>query len=269
MKKLIKEITPFWILNKYRAYKTMSVRREFEEQIKGDNVHCPICNSKFKIFGNFGLNDRTNALCYNCRSLERHRLLFLFLQKNQDLFLNLDRPTRLLHFAPEKAFFDYFSNIPDLDYYPCDLSPEQYKFGVSKEVYKVDISSIHFDDNYFDFILCNHVLEHIPDDVQAMSELFRVMNKGGSGIFQVPVEYSRSVTYEDKNIISPEERLKAFGQTDHVRRYGTDYKNRLEKVRFKVDEINYVSQFSTEDIFKYGLDNSGMIYLCKKIDNLK
>jgi SAM-dependent methyltransferase len=268
MKNWIKGISPTWILKKYRDQKVARDRDEFERKTKGDAVFCPICNSSFKIFGNFGLKNRTNAVCYNCQSLERHRLLYLFFQENLELFSNSDRPARVLHFAPEKAFFEYFSNIPDLNYFPCDLFPENYKSDPTKKVYTVDITNIDFEDNYFDFILCNHVLEHIPDDKRAMSELYRVMSKDGSGIFQVPIDYSRSVTYEDWNIISPEEREKAFGQNDHVRWYGNDYKNRLEKVGFKVDEIDYASKYSTDEIFKFGLAKSEMIYLCRKTGSL-
>ncbi|MEX2512901.1 MAG: methyltransferase domain-containing protein [Cyclobacteriaceae bacterium] len=268
MKRWIKKILPKKILQHYRDQKAEKRKLEFEKSIKGDNVLCPICNSTFSTFGNFGLIERSNAFCYNCESLERHRLLFLYLKENTDLFSEHERPVRLLHFAPEKAFFDFFSKISGLEYYPCDIFPEKYNFDLKIKVYKVDITNIPFDDNYFDYILCNHVLEHIPDDTLAMSELYRVMSKKGSGIFQVPIDYTRQTTYEDWSITTPEEREKAFGQNDHVRWYGRDYNRRLEKTGFILDEIDFVSKFSIDNIFKYGLDKTETIYLCRKINNL-
>ena len=114
----------------------------------------------------------------------------------------------------------------------------------------MDITDIPFEKDTFDFILCNHVLEHVPDDKLAMSELYRVMKKGGNGIFQVPIDYGRATTYEDWTITTPEERKKAFGQHDHVRWYGQDYKLRLHEAGFSVHEDDFVKKFSSEDIYK-------------------
>lgn len=264
MKKWIKKVLPNKIIRKYIELKTKNERIEFQKSIKGDDVFCPICNSTFKIFGTFGLIKRYNALCYNCKSLERHRLLFLFFKERFELFPPQNRTIKLLHFAPEKSLYDFFSKHPNLEYFPCDLIPEKFDFGKKIEVNKVDITDISFNDNFFDIILCSHVLEHVPDDKQAMNELYRVMSKNGSGIFQVPIDYSLPTTYEDLSITLPEDREKAFGQHDHVRLYGRDYKNRLEKVGFNVNEIDFCSRFSTHDIFKYGLNKAEMIYLCNK-----
>ena len=113
-------------------------------------------------------------------------------------------------------------------------------------------------------ILCNHVLEHVPADTQAMAELYRVMKKGGWGILQVPVDYNREKTYEDFTITKPKEREKAFGQHDHVRWYGQDYKDRLKSAGFKVIEDDYVKSFSSEELLQMGLNPSHLIYYCKK-----
>lgn len=227
---------------------------------EGNKVTCLICNSKFREFAPFGLIKRSNAKCPNCGSLERHRLIWTYIKKKN----LLNKPLSILHFAPEKVFYDIFSVSSENNYYPCDIEPDGYNYNGRIEIIKVDITNIPFDSNCFDFILCSHVLEHIPDDNLAMSELFRVMKNGGLGIFQVPIDYDREHTYEDFSITSPEGRLKAFGQHDHVRWYGRDYKDRLANVGFQVIEDDFVKTFSKEKQFKYGFIDSEMIYLCKK-----
>lgn len=260
MKQLIKSILPKRVIEKYRAHR----KKKNSSLIQGNDVECPICNSSFKLFGEFGANNRPNAECHNCGSLERHRLIYLFMSKSLQIFDSTISDYKLLHIAPEEVFYDKFDTNQRISYVPCDLYPELYVYGGETKIKKVDITSIPFEDGSFDFILCNHVLEHIPDDHLAMSELFRVLTDGGSGIFQVPIDYSRQQTYEDWSITSPEERVKAFGQKDHVRWYGQDYKDRLKKVGFTVDEIDIRSLFSSDEIFKYGLMESEKIYYCKK-----
>ena len=229
---------------------------------KGDEVFCPICNSKFKIFGNFGKPARVNALCYKCNSLERHRLLWLYLNNKTNLPNNF--PKRLLHFAPELSFYSIFSNTDFIDYYPCDFSPERYNYKGNARVHKVDITQIPFEENYFDVIICNHVLEHIIDDRLAMRELYRVLKPNGWAYLQVPIEENRETTFEDPTIISPIDRENIFGQNDHVRIYGQDYKNRLESVGFEVTRDEFINSFSENEIYRYGLMQDEYIYFAKK-----
>ena len=230
---------------------------------KGNDVLCSICNSKFKKFGTFGLVSRKNARCHNCGSLERHRLLWKYFNERTNLF-KADKKIRLLHFAPEKVFYDVFSTNQNIEYYPCDLSPEYYAYAGNIKIRKADITEIPFEENYFDVIVCSHVLEHIPDDSLAMFELYRVLKKGGWAILHVPIDYNRETTYEDFSITTPKGREKAFGQDDHVRLYGRDYKDRLIKTGFIVNKDDFVKSFSQEDLFKFGLDGSELIYYCKK-----
>jgi len=257
MKKLIKKVTPDLIINKYHNFKKKISKVIFS----GKNVICPICKSKFRIFSPY--LDRKNARCLNCGSLERHRLLWNYLNERTDIFSN-QGTLKLLHFAPEKLFYNIFSKNKQIEYFPCDLFPERFAYEDNRQPIKADITSIPFEENFFDIVICNHVLEHIIDDRLAMSELFRVMKKGGWGIFQVPIDYNRENTYEDFTITSPEGRKKAFGLREHVRWYGRDYKNRLASVGFKVKEDDYVFQLSSEEIKKYGLDSSEFIYYCTK-----
>jgi ubiquinone/menaquinone biosynthesis C-methylase UbiE len=130
-------------------------------------------------------------------------------------------------------------------------------------VLKVDITNIPFEDSVFDVILCNHVLEHIPDDLNAMAELYRVLKSGGWGIFQVPLDNRNNSTYEDFSITTPEARQKAFGQKDHVRIYGKDYPDRLRKVGFDVKTNDFALKMSAEERFEYGLKKQ-LIYYCEK-----
>ena len=187
----------------------------------------------------------------------------MYLDERHRIF-DANKALRLLHFAPEEIFYNRLSANPSIDYVPCDLSPRNFIYGNKTKIVKVDITKIPFEDESFDFILCNHVLEHIPDDALAMSELFRVLAKGGVGIFQVPIDYNRDETYEDFDIVTPEERQKAFGQSDHVRWYGKDYPNRLESAGFKVHVDDLVTKFSSSELHKYGLVPSERIYECSK-----
>ena len=152
----------------------------------------------------------------------------------------------------------------NIEYIPCDLSPVEYDFKGNIKVEQIDITKIPYKENYFDVVICNHVLEHIPYDIQAMTELYRVMKKGGWGILQVPIDYNRQKTYEDFTITAPKEREKAFGQHNHVRWYGRDYKDRLNNAGFKVAEEDYAKEFSPDKLFQFGLLSSELIYYCQK-----
>ncbi|WP_242117938.1 class I SAM-dependent methyltransferase [Aestuariivivens sediminicola] len=152
----------------------------------------------------------------------------------------------------------------NIEYVPCDLQPELFRYRGSSKIHKVDITNIPFENNSFDFILCSHVLEHVPNDKLAMKELNRVLRNDGFGIFMVPIDYNRLHTYEDQSITTPEGRLRAYNQSDHVRVYGLDYVQRLEDSGFEVIQDNYVKRYSPDDIFKYGFSHNDIIYRCFK-----
>lgn len=229
--------------------------------LKGENYTDPIDGKSFKTFLPYGYGkQRPNVLSPSTLSLERHRLLWLFL-KNETNFFSKDTETRsalkVLHFAPEQAFYKRFRELKNLEYITTDLN------SPLADV-KADICNLPFKDNAFDVILCNHVLEHIPDDTKAMQELYRVMKPGGWGIFQIPQDLSRETTFEDDSITDKKERAKIFGQYDHVRVYGRDYFDKLKSIGFKVDEVDYTSTLSEEDIDKYRLAKGEIIPLVKK-----
>jgi SAM-dependent methyltransferase len=229
---------------------------------RGNNVLCPICGCNFDKFGEIKSSKRKNVRCYCCGAFERHRLLWKYFQSKTNLFDATNK--HLLHFAPEEVFYDIFSIMKQIQYVPCDLTPDKYYHLEEIKVVKVDITNIPFDDSTFDVVICLHVLEHIPNDRLAMSELYRVMKKGAWAVLQVPIDYNRKTTYEDFTVVTPEERTKAFGQYDHVRWYGKDYPDRLKSVGFDVIEDNFVKTFSDSDRYKYGFSPSELIYFCRK-----
>lgn len=224
---------------------------------KGNTFTDPIDGKSFRKFLPYGYqNQRENALSPSTLSLERHRLLWLYLQNETDFF-NLDKKFKVLHIAPEQCFLKLFRNQKNLDYTTSDLE------SPIADV-KADICNLPFEDNKFDVVFCNHVLEHIPDDNKAMQELFRVMKKGGFGIFQIPQDLSRVQTFEDDSITDREERTKIFGQYDHVRVYGRDYFNRLRNVGFTVNEVDYTKTLSPKKVEKYCLMKGEILPVCYK-----
>jgi SAM-dependent methyltransferase len=262
MKEVIISLIPRFILKAFRNYQ----ERHKLEIYKGDKVFCPICNLKFKKFGPFGVEKRLNARCVNCGSLERHRLIYLYL-KNQTNVFDPNVKIKMLHFAPEGCLYDVLSQKENIDYIVGDIDPDFYnnKLKGSIKVQKLDITDIDFEDNYFDVILCSHILEHIPDDKRAMSELYRVMKKDGWGIIQIPIDYKRATTYEDFTITTPRGREKAFGRFDHVRWYGRDFKDKLTNAGFDIKEEDlYIKSFSTEEVIHYGLQEKIYTIIIKK-----
>ena len=222
---------------------------------KGNRYTDPIDGKSFRTFLPYGYeNPRDNVLSPSTLSLERHRLLWLYLQQETDFFTS---PKKVLHVAPEQAFYTRFRKQENLDYLTTDL------FSPLADV-KADIRNFPFEDESFDFILCNHVLEHIVEDNKAMSELFRVLKKGGTGIFQVPMDQQAPKTFEDPSITDPKERAKVFGQYDHVRLYGLDYFERLKNVGFEAEGVDFTQQMSAADIDRYRLSKGELIPVCKK-----
>jgi len=223
--------------------------------LKGTKYTDPIDGQSFRKFLAYGYEDqRENVLSPSTLSLERHRLLWLYLKNETGLFTD---KINLLHFAPEQAFYKRFRKMKNLEYTTTDLN------SPLADV-KADICNLPFKDNSFDFILCNHVLEHIPDDTKAMQELYRVLKPGGSAVLQIPQDLKRENTFEDNSITSRKERAKIFGQYDHVRVYGRDYFNKLRRIGFNVQEVDYTSSLTPLEIDKYRLAKGEIIPVCTK-----
>ncbi|WP_281226779.1 class I SAM-dependent methyltransferase [Flavobacterium aquiphilum] len=245
--------------------------------LKGDKYTDPIDGRSFKSFLPYGYEtQRNNVLSPSTLSLERHRLLWLYLNEQTDFFQSeLDSDSsitktkqiklrdaensalKVLHFAPEQAFYKMFRKQKNLDYTTTDL------FSPLADI-KADICNLPFQDNQYDVILCNHVLEHIPDDTKAMQELYRVLKPGGMAILQIPQDLSRAITFADDTITDQKERAKIFGQYDHVRIYGRDYFDKLRSIGFTVVEEDYTNKIAPELVEKYCLAKGEIIPVCFK-----
>jgi len=223
---------------------------------RGNKFEDPIDGRKYRKLLPYGYKDqqRENALAPGSLSLERHRLLWLYLKNESDFFSS---NKKMLHIAPEQCFVETFRKQNNLDYTTADIE------SPLADVL-MDVKDIPFDNNTFDVIFCNHVLEHVDDDKKAIEELYRVMKPGGLGIFQVPQDINLEETFEDPSITDPEERSKIFGQYDHLRIYGLDFFDKLRSVGFKVDEVNYTTRYSKEMLEKYALAKGEILPVCIK-----
>lgn len=225
--------------------------------LKGDRFTDPIDGKNFRKFLPYGYGkQRENALSPSTLSLERHRLMWLFL-RDETTFFTSEKKLKTLHIAPEQCFLDIFRKQENLEYITSDLE------SPIADV-KADICDLPFKDNSFDVVFCNHVLEHITDDKKAMQELFRVMKRGGFGVFQIPQDLLRETTFEDNSITDKKERAEIFGQYDHVRIYGKDYFNKLRSIGFKVDEIDYTQKISSEKLERFCLMKNEILPVCYK-----
>lgn len=227
----------------------------FDIFFKGTKFTDPINNKSYSYFFPYGYNkQRKNALCPGTFSLERHRLLWLYLKKETDFF---NSNNKILHFAPEQCFHKFFKSFFK-NYTTTDLNSPIVDI-------KADICNLPFNDNSFDYILCNHVLEHIYDDEKAMKEIYRILNKNGIAILQVPIDINNNYTHEGRDIDNKQDRNKLFGQYDHLRMYGLDYFKKLKNIGFKVKNENYLSNISQDEKDKYSLHNAGSIPVCIKV----
>ena len=231
------------------------IRPILELFLRGNRFTDPIDGKSFRSFLPYGYEkQRPNVLSPSTLSLERHRLFWLYL-KNETSFFS--EPLKVLHFAPEQCFLKRFRKLQNLEYTTTDL------LSPIADV-KADICNLPFEDNTYDVIFCNHVLEHIPDDTKAMKELYRVMKPGGWGIFQIPQDLNRADTFEDDSITDKAERARIFGQYDHVRIYGRDYFDKLRSIGFEVEEQDYTAQLSDNEINRFRLAKGEIIPLVRK-----
>ena len=223
-------------------------------------LECPCCLHITDSFSSYGTPSRTNARCPNCGAMERDRLNYLFIK---DLFYvkyidNLKGKFKILHFTPEKVISDLFKSYNNVEYISVDITP-----GRAMRV--EDITKLSFEDDSFDFIYCSHVLEHISDDIKAMGELYRVLKPYGSAITQVPFCNNLTKTLEDKNVVTDADRLRLYGQKDHVRMYAPDdFIERLRSVGFDVSIDKFYNSIPNDDKIKHALVDYD-IYLSTKI----
>ena len=220
---------------------------------RGQRRSCPICKKSSRAFGTMGTPPRNDAMCMYCGAVERHRLTWVYLDRRTDLFNGKSKT--MLHVAPEPFFEERLRNLINGSYLTADLLNP-------RAMVKMDITDIQYPDDTFDVVYCSHVLEHVPDDNKAMRELRRVMKPDGWAILMVPITADK--TFEDPTITDPAERLKAFGQEDHVRRYGPDYLDRLREAGFSVKVTRAQDFLAEEDIVRMGIDRHEEIFHCTK-----
>ena len=252
------------------------IPREFKLGIKsilnyGNKFYCNCCNSKIRKFrpgGNripvlsekkvIGAGYHEYDYCPVCKSSYRLRIVKLYLD-----YINIfGKEISVLHIAPEEQLAYILSNLSNINYIPGDADPERYSYYTNS--ISVDLTSLQFNSDNFDMIICNHVLEHIPDDKQAMKEIYRVLKPGGQAILQVPISYSIESTIEDHTINSEEERFQKFGQKDHVRIYGPDYFKRLKDTGFRTEIFNPFSIKSFQNISGLALDPDERVFIAIK-----
>lgn len=227
----------------------------------GKGKQCPLCGCQRRKFLPYGyVTPRENALCPNCLSLERHRLLWLWLVRESDIGRGAMALPKMLHIAPEVAlmrkFKKMYASTPDR-YVTADLESPLADMHF-------DVQQIPLEAESFDAIICNHIMEHVEDDGKALSELYRILRRGGWGVILSPVELEREKTFEDDTITDPAERTRIFGQYDHRRIYGRDYAARLRKAGFEVYDIDYKNELSKAEQELYALPADHLYIVCKQ-----
>lgn len=209
---------------------------------RGASVECVCCGGRFGRFA--------GSACPRCGAAPRHRQLLIYLQTSTDLF---DGPYRLLHIAPERFLSRRFSTLPLVTYVSGDLS--------DSAMFRFDVTKLPFADGSFDAIICLHVLEHVEDDLSAMQEFRRVLTPEGLAVLQVPI--GGDTTIEDP-VTDPRERLKRYGQEDHVRLYGRDFEKRLVNAGFRVTRVDPADELSETDRVRLGLHlGEPPLYVCE------
>jgi SAM-dependent methyltransferase len=227
----------------------------------GKGKQCPLCGCQRRKFLPYGyVTSRENALCPNCLSLERHRLLWLWLVRESDIGRGAMALPKMLHIAPEVAlmrkFKKMYASTPDR-YVTADLESPLADMHF-------DVQHIPLEAESFDAIICNHIMEHVEDDGKALSELYRILRRGGWGVILSPVELEREKTFEDDTITDPAERTRIFGQYDHRRIYGRDYAARLREAGFEVYDIDYKNELSKAEQELYALPTDHLYIVCKQ-----
>jgi len=239
----------------------------------GNRYTCPVCGHSFRkmLPGGFdlpvikekhivGAGRRPNDICPRCQSTDRDRLIYTFLKLKTDFFR---QPHTVLHVAPEPSLYAVFRKAKNLYYHPATKYAEGLYYSTKVET--ADLLDLHFEEDTFDWVICNHVLEHIPNDHKAMEEILRVLKPGGKAILQVPYSPLLGKTFEDTSITSEAGREKYFGQFDHVRIYGRDYPDRLAKAGFQVHPIKQDEDFASPGLLKkYAVNPEEIIFLCEK-----
>jgi SAM-dependent methyltransferase len=228
------------------------MRRYRLRHYRGDAVECPICGSTFSQF--MWAWNRPRAICWSCGAAERHRALWLYLQSGADPLAGAED---VLHFSAEYPLATRLRERIGPGYRTSELEPGRADLAI-------DITAIDLPDQSLDAIICSHVLEHVPDDARAMSELHRALRPGGKALVMVPLDHSRAATYDDPSIMDPEERTQAFWQHDHVRLYAPDIADRLTAVGFEVSSTTPAQAVGRALERRYALRQEDVVFTCAR-----
>jgi len=245
-------VTSGWLPRVKDKAITAGLQIEGKTLFRGSTVTCSCCGESFSKFAPRGT---PNRICWNCGSRERHRALSLYFERHPELIVS---GMRVLHVAPERSIAHHFKADPTIDYVTGDF---EQRFATER----VDVTDLQFGDKSFDAVLCNHVLEHVPDDRRAMREINRVLKPDGWAILLIPT-LLRETTFEDPSITSPEERKRVFGQSDHVRIYGRDYVNRLSESGFDVEVFRPDYEWQAAEVATFrlrGPEGVDPIFICR------
>lgn len=248
LKSFAKSILPRGLLLRSES----SLRKAVSVFYSGNKFECPVCGFHARKF--IPVHNGKSHLCPRCGSIERKRLLWLYMEN--EIEIGEKNNFRVLHFSPSAALRGKFQVMKNIEYEPTDIFNPLIK-------HHFDITQIPFNENYFDLIICYHVLEHVENDRKAIQELFRVLKREGVALIQVP--FSENETLEDAGVTNPNERKKLFGQEDHVRYYGRrNFLSRIQQSGFKAEEIKYAQTLDEEKIRLYQLDKEEIIFRCEK-----
>jgi hypothetical protein len=263
-----KNYIPFWLGKKLRG----GTQKFLGFYYKGDLFYCPFCKNHFRKFLPGGFNFpvltekqivgggyRENLICPRCYSKDRDRLIYLFLKNKTTIFREKQK---VFHVAPEGWLKTLLTSLPNIEYMAGVKYLEGYYYD--RRTNLVDITNLPYEDCFYDAIICSHVLEHIQNDKKAISELYRILKPGGFAILQVPLSKTLKETYEDPSVVSPDERENVFGQFDHVRIYGQDYRQKIENAGFILRLYNPVREKWSDDIAKYALNPDEDLYVAYK-----
>lgn len=226
--------------------------------LRGKAFTCNCCGRSFRKFLPYGNQPRPNALCPWCHSLERTRVLMAYLERETRVF-NLG--TRTLHFAPEGSILKRIKrSARPGDYIAADINP-----ALGEVV--ADITRIPYPDNSFDYVICSHVLGHVPDEPRAIDEIYRVLTPGGEALVMTLLDLRNPVTLEDAGVTTAQERLARYGEPDLVRRHGRDFAHRLQRPGILIEEIDYAAHMKGEERRRMSTGNGEreLIFRCTKV----
>lgn len=246
LKNIIKPVLPKKVFELREGLRLIDLTKSISAR------QCPCCGYHGH-FAYFGHPPRIDARCPSCGSLERHRLLILAIKSNDIGPISGLSGMTMLHFAPEPVLMDFFSARVG-QYTTADL----YREDVDKNL---DIEKIDYPDNSFDLVLASHVLEHV-NDVKASHEIARILKPNGVLLAMVPIIDGWERTYENAQITTESDRVKHFGQSDHVRFYGGDFSERIEN-----GGLSLVAEFTAfgENCVKYSLLRGEKVFVFQKV----